>query len=474
MKLNFFNNYFYFFYSLRLCSFTREFLNTAGKIILFNKRLRFLISLMLMLSFHFIFSQQPLTLDSAIIIGLENNFQIRISQEQYNIAELNNRWGTVGRFPSINLGVSSINRYDNTPVFDTSAFEYNRGDQYSNSLTPYANMKWLLFDGLSVSMNKRKLELLEAYSMGYSTIVVENTIQSIILGYYLALLEEERLKVLESVKGLSGDRYNYEMMRKDIGSSVTFEVLQAKNSFLSDSTNYLLQQLRVKNAFLRLNLLLGEPPEVQFSLVDSFQVELQYYELEDLMDKMLANNTNLLNQYVNQEILKKDVSIAKSDMWPTISMNAGADYTQGWYDWEKHQNNTYLFDYYANFTLSFNLFNGGNTRRAIESASINETIGEIEIQQATQTLENLLVNQFELYGIRRQLVEVAQVNLESAELNMQIATEKYRNGTINSFNFRDVQLIFLNASSNKLNSIYDLIDSQVELLRLTGGILSER
>jgi outer membrane protein len=419
-------------------------------------------------------AQEALTLDDAIVKGLENNFQIRIAQEQYSIAELNNKWGTVGRFPSINLGVTSINRYDNTPVFDTAAFGYTRGDQYTNSLTPYANLQWLLFDGLSVSMNKRKLELLEAYSMGFSTIVVENTIQSIILGYYLALLEEERLKVLTSVKELSGDRYNYELMRKDLGSSVTFEVLQAKNSFLSDSTNYLLQQLRVKNAFLRLNLLLGEPPEVQFSLVDSFQVELQYYNLEELMNKMLANNTNLLNQYVNQEILKKEVSIAKSDRWPSLVMNAGTDYTQGWYDWDKHQNNTYLFNYYANFTLSFNLFNGGNTRRAIESAKINETIGEIEIQQATQTLENLLVNQFELYGIRRQLLEVAEVNLESAELNMQIATEKYRNGTINSFNFRDVQLIFLNASSNKLNAIYDLIDSQVELLRLTGGILSEQ
>lgn len=434
--------------------------------------LLFLISVLFFATFGY--SQESLTLDDAIIKGLENNFQIRIAQEQYSIAELNNKWGTVGRFPSISLGVNSINRYDNTPVFDSTAFEFSRGDQYTNSLTPYANLQWLLFDGLSVSMNKRKLELLEAYSMGYSTIVVQNTIQSIILGYYLALLEEERLKVLESVKGLSGDRYDYEMMRKEIGSSVTFEVLQAKNSFLSDSTNYLLQQLRVKNAFLRLNLLLGEPPEVQFALIDSFQVELQYYEMDDLMNKMLSSNANLLNQYVNQEILKKNVKIAKSDRWPSLIMNAGTDYTQGWYDWEKHQNNTYLFDYYANFTLSFNLFNGGNTRRAIESAKINESIGEIEIQQATQTLENLLANQFDLYGIRRQLLEVAQVNLESAELNMQIATEKYRNGTINSFNFRDVQLIFLNASSNRLNAIYDLIDSQVELLRLTGGILTEQ
>jgi len=419
-------------------------------------------------------AQEPLTLDGAIIKGLENNFQIRIAKEQYNIAELNNKWGTVGRFPSINLGVSSVNRYDNTPELDSTTFEFNRTGQYYNSLTPYANLQWLLFDGFSVTMNKQKLGLLEEYSLGYSTIVVENTIQSIILGYYLALLEEERLKVLESVKGLSGDRYNYEMMRKDLGSAVTFDVLQAKNSYYSDSTNYLLQQLRVKNAFLTLNLLLGEPPEVQFTLVDSFQVELQYYSLDDLKNKMLANNKTLLNQYVNQEILKKDVRIAKSDMWPSLSMNAGADLSQGWYDWEKHTKNTYLFDYYANFTLSFNLFNGGNTRRAIQSAKITEKIGEIEISQATQTLDNVLVNQFDLYGIRKQLLEVAEVNLESAELNMQIATEKYRNGTINSFNFRDVQLIFLNASSNKLNAIYDLIDSQVELLRLTGGIISER
>ncbi|MBC8488226.1 MAG: TolC family protein [Bacteroidetes bacterium] len=444
---------------------------TSNKELVFMKVLTIFIILILAFDGH---SQNNLSLDSAIIIGLENNFQIRISKEQYNIAELNNHWGTVGRFPSINLGLSSVNRYDNTPVFDTSAFEYDRGDQYTNSLTPYVNLQWLLFDGLSVNMNKQKLDMLERYSLGYSTIVVENTIQSIILGYYLVLLEEERLKVLESVKALSGDRYNYEMLRKDLGSSVTFDVLQAKNSYLSDSTNYLLQQLRVKNAFLRLNLLLGEPPAVKFTLIDSFKVELQNYAVDDLMNKMLANNRTLINQYVNQEILKKDVSIAKSDMLPTLSMNAGADYTQGWYDWEKHERNTYLFDYYANFTLSFNLFNGGNTRRAIESAKISEKIGEIEIVQAKQTLENLLVNQFDLYGIRKQLLEVAEVNLESAELNMQIATEKYRNGTINSFNFRDVQLIFLNASSNKLNAVYDLIDSQVELLRLTGGIISER
>jgi len=418
-------------------------------------------------------AQEPLTLEDAILKGLENNFQIRISEQEYNISKLNNTQGAAGRWPSINIGINSINRYDNTPSFDTSSMSYIRGDQYTNSLTPNVELRWLLFDGFFVNINKQKLDLLEQYSLGFSTIVVENTLQAIILGYYYALLEQERLKVLKGVKDLSGDRYDYEMLRKDIGTSVTFEVLQAKNSFYSDSTNYLLQELNVKNAFLRLNLLLGEPPEVQFMLVDSFMVNTQYYDLNKLMTKTLENNTNLKNQYVNQEILKKNIGIAKSDLWPSLSMRAGADFTQGWYDWEKNEANTYLYDYYGNFTLSFNLFNGGNTRRAIQTAQINEQIGQLEIMELEQTLANLLVNQYELYRIRKQLLEVANVNLESAELNLEIASEKYKNGTINSFNFRDVQLIFLNASSRKLNAIYDLIDSQTELLRLSGGIISQ-
>lgn len=428
---------------------------------------------MLILQSTFVAGQEPLTLEDAVLKGLENNFQIRISEQEYNIARLNNTQGAAGRWPSINIGVNSINRYDNTPSFDTNSMSYTRGDQYTNSLTPNVELRWLLFDGFFVNINKQKLDLLEQYSQGFSTIVVENTLQAIILGYYYALLEQERLKVLRGVKDLSGDRYDYEMLRKDIGTSVTFEVLQAKNSFYSDSTNYLLQELNVKNAFLRLNLLLGEPPEVQFMLVDSFMVNTQNYNLNELMTKTLENNTNLKNQYINQEILKKNIGIAKSDLWPSLSMRAGADFTQGWYDWEKNEANTYLYDYYGNFTLSFNLFNGGNTRRAIQTAKINEQIGTLEIMQLEQTLANLLVNQFELYSIRKQLLEVANVNLESAELNLEIASEKYKNGTINSFNFRDVQLIFLNASSRKLNAIYDLIDSQTELLRLSGGIISQ-
>lgn len=416
-------------------------------------------------------AQEQLKLDDAILKGLENNFQVQIFKEYVKIAELQNNWGTVGRYPSISLGAQSINRYDNTP--DITEPDERTG-RYSYVVSPYVDVRWLLFNGFSVKMNKDKLALLENFSRGNSALVVENTLQAVILAYYRILLEEERLKVLTQVKDLSGDRYNYEMIRKEIGSAVTFEVLQAKNSFLSDSTNYLLQQLNVKNAYLSMNLLLGEPPENSFVLVDSFNVTTNDYVLEDLMQKMMASNRTLRNQYVNQEVLKKNIGIQRASQWPSLSLNTGADYNKRWYNYPNASNSdSYTLDYYANFSLSFNLFNGGNTRRAIETAMINENVGNIEIKEMSQTLANYMVNQYDLYNIRKQLLDVAQANMESAELNMQIATEKYRNGSINSFNFRDVQMIYLNAAHRKLNAIYDIIDTHTELLRLTGGIITE-
>jgi outer membrane protein TolC len=89
------------------------------------------------------------------------------------------------------------------------------------------------------------------------------------------------------------------------------------------------------------------------------------------------------------------------------------------------------------------------------------------------SLGNLLKNYYDLYNIRKELYMVSLANVESATLNMEISTEKFRSGAINSFNFRDVQVIYLRAAASKFQAIYNLIDIQTELLRLTGGIISE-
>ncbi|MGM0620514.1 MAG: TolC family protein, partial [Bacteroidota bacterium] len=64
-------------------------------------------------------------------------------------------------------------------------------------------------------------------------------------------------------------------------------------------------------------------------------------------------------------------------------------------------------------------------------------------------------------------------NMEAAALNLEISREKYETGTINSFNFRDVQNIYLDAAQQKLEAIYNFIDSHTALLRMAGVIIQE-
>jgi outer membrane protein TolC len=412
-----------------------------------------------------------LSLTDALAIGLENNYQIRISGESVRISENNNSWGAAGMFPSIGIGAFQGNRYDDG---DSRTTQGERDQYYTNNISPYLNLNWNLFSGFRVHISKDKLGALQEYSEGYATIVVENTIQGIVLAYYNALLQEELLGVTEEVKTLSRDRYAYMMFKKELGGAVTYDVLQAKNAYLDDSTNNLLQQLNVKNAYLNLRLLLGEDEDVNYHLLDAFSVQMYDFSLDSMLMQMQSNNTTLRNQYINQEILKKDVALAKSAMYPVLSLNGGIDHSNArlkYVDTDPLYTNS--LDYYANFTLSFNLFNGGNVRRGIKNARISEQIGNLEIEEMQISLGNLLKNYYDLYNIRKELYMVSLANVESATLNMEISTEKFRSGAINSFNFRDVQVIYLRAAASKFQAIYNLIDIQTELLRLTGGIISE-
>jgi outer membrane protein TolC len=123
--------------------------------------------------------------------------------------------------------------------------------------------------------------------------------------------------------------------------------------------------------------------------------------------------------------------------------------------------------------LSFNIFDGGIKKRSLQIAKIQEEIGTIEIKEMKHSLENQLASLYEYYGVRKQILDVSNEAIKAAKLNLEISEQKFKNGTLNSFNYRDVQTMYLSTAINNLNAIYNLIDSKVQLMRISGGIISE-
>ena len=409
------------------------------------------------------FSQDELSLSSAIKKSLESNYGIVISKSDVEIAKINNNWGTAGRYPTIGFSATSGNSME---LYDNSV---------NNRITGGIGLNWTLFNGFKVNITKDKLEKLEQLAEGNSGVIVENTIQDVIMGYYNILLQKQRLEVLRKLMKLSEDRYNYEKTKLELGSTMTYNVLLAKNIYLEDKASYLSQDVIVRNTIRNLNFLLGEGASKEWTFTEAFESDTTEYVLSDLMDKMMASNQTLQNQYVNLLLQQEDIKLQQSSLYPKVSLSAGVD---NQYSWIKPDTQADIFSKtlspYGNVSLSYDIFAAGNRKRAIEIARINEGISQVETDEMKHSLTNQLYNEFETYNLRKDLLNVANESLQAAEMNLQIAEEKFKTGAINSFNYRDIQLYYLNTALNQLQSIYNLIYSNTTLTRLTGGFLNEQ
>ncbi len=409
-------------------------------------------------------AQTPLSLTDAVTIALENNYGIIIAKGNQQVSEIQNNWGTAGRYPYINLSLGDDNSYN---INETENLVTNR-------FTAGASVNWTIFDGFSVRINKTRLDELENLSKNNTVIMVEGTIQSIILAYYDVLLQKEKLATFQEVLTLSEDRYKQMQDRKAYGSVVTYDVLQAQNAYLSDRSGYLLQEVSYKNSIRNLTYLMAEKGTVNYEFTDVFEAIPEDYSLAELQSQMFENNKTLQNQFVNQRLLENAIASAKSNYSPALDFRGGATGTSTRNNFEERGTSwSNSANLYGNLTLSWNLYSGGNRKRAVQIAEIDHEVGLVKIDDMKHGLINSLSNLYEFYLVRKELLAIARENVKAAKLNLQISQEKFESGAINSFNFRDVQTFYLRASQAELEAIYYFIDAHTSMLRMTGVIVQE-
>jgi len=124
-------------------------------------------------------------------------------------------------------------------------------------ISPDLNLNWVFFNGFAAKITKQKFEEFEKQSQGNTVVLVESTIQDIIVAYNNCILQNEMVDVFQELANLSRDRYNRSKDSEDLGVSTTYESLQAKNSWLEDQSNYLQQKVNYENSVRTLNFILA-------------------------------------------------------------------------------------------------------------------------------------------------------------------------------------------------------------------------
>ncbi|MBM3437121.1 MAG: TolC family protein, partial [Bacteroidetes bacterium] len=181
----------------------------------------------IVLSWFTVAAQDTLTLMEAIGIGLENNYSIRLQQNQQEIAGNNNTIGNAGMLPSLQLEVTpnlTVSTSNSQYINNT---EKNVSNAQNTSFAAGLKLSWTLFDGLEMFAAKNTFDILEQMGETGARLVLENTVSSIILTFYGIIQQKKLIQVQADAAGLSLERKKLAAAKIKIGAGSGMMLLQS-------------------------------------------------------------------------------------------------------------------------------------------------------------------------------------------------------------------------------------------------------
>ncbi len=410
------------------------------------------------------------SLQELINTALEKNYQIQIVKNAEQIAVNNNVRGNTGQLPTVDLVGEYSNTFNNTEqtFADGTVREGTNARNTNLNLSAIAN--WTLFNGFSVYAKRDQLSYLEQLGQLNTKFYIEQTVSDIVTAYYQLMYEKELLENFRESLKISAFRLNIEEKRKEVGAGKAIDYGQALVAYQTDSILVLRQINTIQSLEVELNRVLNNDLENKIE-VDDYTFNMLLIPAKDSLFSMVANNNNQLEQQRLEELIAEtELRLAKTNLYPKIDLFAGYKYSNTTADvgfFVSNQN----FGPTLGVSVSYNLFNGGATRRDIKNTKIIVENSNLTKQQVHQTIDADVLNLYNEYTSITQRMELANSNVDAMNIVYGIAEEQLKTGAINGYDFRLTQLSLLNAELTLMHLQFSLKAIEVNLNRMSGRVL---
>lgn len=426
----------------------------------------------LLCSTSFLQAQNPadplLSVEEAIRIALEANYEIRISQADAEIAHLNNTRGNAGMLPTVNLVVNEN--------FTLSAFqqklangtEFKEAGATFNNANAGVQLTWTLFDGKRMQIAKRRLEELESLGKTNLQNTVQQTVASVSQAYYNIVRGRMQERALAELITLNEERLRIAEARLAAGFAAQTDALQARIDLNQRRADLILQQTLSANAKRILNRLLVRAPETAFRVEETL-VTTYAPQRNELVPKIIANNPGLLALQKSAEIaalvVDENRALSRPRLTGISQLNAvrsdnGAGFT--------------LSNTQAGLTIGAGLvvpiYAGGNFKRQVETARLAAQQSAYRVDNQQLQLESELDNQLAVYQSQQQILSLEEENVRIARENLNVSTERFRVGTTNGLEPQIAQNSLEQALSRRDLVLFNLKATEIQLKLLAGEL----
>lgn len=413
-------------------------------------------------------SAQVLTIEDAMKIALENNFEIKIAKNNSTISETNVTVGNAGILPTATANIVDNNNVTNSTQVRQDGTSTTLNNAKNNSLTYGVSLGWTVFDGMR--MFARYDQLKELQKLGDAelkrTILVK--IGQVNSAYYDLVQQQHQLAALDTTIVISKQRVQLAQNRFTIGKASKLEVLNAQVDLNTDQVALLRQKESYKNAKILLNQYLARDSQIDFAVTDVVTVDNKLV-LIDLMDLAKKQNPALESQIINKRIAELQLKQVKANRYPTVNLTSGYNFSESQSSLGfTSENSSKGFNY--GFNASLNIFDGLNQHRNEKVAKLQIENSQIAIEQQSMILNSQLSTAFQTYLTNLELIDLEEDNQAIAKQNLDITLDKFRIGTITTLDFRTAQLNYVNAKVRYSNAQYEAKLSEIALKELAGNI----
>ncbi len=448
------------------------------------------------------------TLEDCVNYALENNIQVKQSENNIALAEVDKRQAIGNFIPSLNF--NSTGAWNSGLTQDPATGVLI--NQTSQTTTGGIQSGVAIYRGFRNQNQLKRAELSILASQYQLDRIKDDVTLQVINAYLQVLFAKEAVNVAIPQVEITNEQLERTKRLVDAGTMPQGDLLDVEATLANDEQNLIITENNVNLALINLAQLL------QLEDYDSFDVaneeietlpllNLADYSVDKIYETALENRNEIKVARANIEIAESDIKLAKGALQPTLS---------GFYQWNSRysdrdiitgaeldpNNPTQIigrvettgdnvisdnfipvtgaanpfFDQIdqnkgSAFGLSLNIpiLNGFSASNDVRRAKINYDQQKFQLEQEELTLERTIHQVYADAIGALKLYDATKRSLEAREVSFDYAQERFDVGVLNSFDFSQIKNQLVRANSDFLTAKYDFI-FRVKLLEFYYGV----
>ena len=417
----------------------------------------------------FVSAQKVWSFNDCLSYARENNLQVLASKLNEQVQESNLKIAKKEKLPDLKgtitngitfgpLATQKVHQ-DGMDFNIDSYYKYTEG--YQNNLALESSI--LLYNNRRLRLTEEKNSFLVQQNH-YTTEKIKNDISLQLVGNYLTvLLNKELLGVqANSMDTQKQDKDRNEKLFK-AGSIPLSTLYESRSNLANAKQTYENAKIEVDRSLMVLAMLLQKDYR-DFQIEDvkvSDDIGMPLINMDDVINYAFNNQPVIKSAEIAVESAKKDIDIAKTEFYPSITGGYKVStFYQDYFDRSSKSLDDQWYDNHSQMLsvgLNIPIFSKGTNKIKVQQSRINQLIQENQLDQEKLNLkQNIQTSYFDVNSAF-QTFNSAKELVSSTEISYEFAQKSFAAGKINIYDLNTARNNYYNALSQMLQAKYSFL-----------------